>query len=147
MFIMKKNNLPNFFLMLFLFNFSQRSNRKLCLGSFRHRYNNFPHPSKSDIFIEIYYITGHLFGEKADLKIGITRFWIFIFISGAVVGVFIYLISIVVLWKNSKIWRHKPTEFFTMVSEYFFERPDLLKKKHPDLYRMLERCFNTSLRV
>ena len=66
------------------------------------------------------------------------------FIYGAVVGVFIYLISIVVLWKNSKIWRHKPTEFFTMVSEYFFERPDLLKKKHPDLYRMLERCFNTS---
>ncbi|WP_445736297.1 M90 family metallopeptidase [Mariniflexile sp.] len=33
-------------------------------------------------------------------------------------------------------------EFFAVASEYFFERPDLLKKKHPDLYRMLVKCFN-----
>ena len=33
-------------------------------------------------------------------------------------------------------------EFFTVVSEYFFERPKLLKRKHPELYKMLEMCFN-----
>ncbi|MBA6151426.1 M90 family metallopeptidase [Gelidibacter maritimus] len=33
-------------------------------------------------------------------------------------------------------------EFFAVASEYFFERPDLLKRKHPDLYKMLVKCFN-----
>lgn len=33
-------------------------------------------------------------------------------------------------------------EFFAVASEFFFERPDLLKKKHPDLYKMLLDCFN-----
>ena len=32
-------------------------------------------------------------------------------------------------------------EFFAVVSEYFFERPDLLKDKHPDLYKILSRAF------
>lgn len=32
-------------------------------------------------------------------------------------------------------------EFFAVVSEYFFERPDLLQAKHPELYAMLERMF------
>jgi Mlc titration factor MtfA (ptsG expression regulator) len=32
-------------------------------------------------------------------------------------------------------------EFFAVASEYFFERPKLLKRKHPDLYKMLENCF------
>jgi len=32
-------------------------------------------------------------------------------------------------------------EFFAVASEYFFERPDLFKRKHPELYEMLERCF------
>lgn len=32
-------------------------------------------------------------------------------------------------------------EFFAVVSEYFFERPDLLKVKHPELYKMLQVCF------
>lgn len=32
-------------------------------------------------------------------------------------------------------------EFFAVVSEYFFERPDLLKRKHPALYDMLEKMF------
>ncbi|MFT3705509.1 MAG: zinc-dependent peptidase [Agriterribacter sp.] len=32
-------------------------------------------------------------------------------------------------------------EFFAVVSEYFFERPDLLEKKHPELYHMLEQIF------
>jgi len=33
-------------------------------------------------------------------------------------------------------------EFFAVVSEYFFERPDLLKEKHPQLYRLLTKIFN-----
>lgn len=33
-------------------------------------------------------------------------------------------------------------EFFAVVSEYFFERPDLLKEKHPDLYETLSKVFN-----
>jgi len=32
-------------------------------------------------------------------------------------------------------------EFFAVVAEYFFERPDLLAKKHPELYGMLEKMF------
>lgn len=32
-------------------------------------------------------------------------------------------------------------EFFPVVSEYFFKRPDLLKRKHPRLYAKLERIF------
>ena len=35
------------------------------------------------------------------------------------------------------------TEFFAVASEYFFERPDLLKRKHPELYEMFSRCFYT----
>ena len=34
-------------------------------------------------------------------------------------------------------------EFFAVAAEYFFERPDLLKRKHPELYKMMEVCFNT----
>jgi MtfA peptidase len=33
-------------------------------------------------------------------------------------------------------------EFFAVVSEYFFERPDLLKEKHPDLYALLLKIFS-----
>lgn len=32
-------------------------------------------------------------------------------------------------------------EFFPVVSEYFFKRPKLLKRKHPKLYAKLERIF------
>lgn len=32
-------------------------------------------------------------------------------------------------------------EFFAVVSEYFFEKPDQLKQKHPELYEMLCRIF------
>src|SRR6186997_2148532 len=32
-------------------------------------------------------------------------------------------------------------EFFAVVSEYFFERPLLLKEKHPELYGLLEKIF------
>lgn len=33
------------------------------------------------------------------------------------------------------------TEFFAVASEYFFERPALFKRKHPELYEMLSKCF------
>lgn len=36
-------------------------------------------------------------------------------------------------------------EFFSVVSEYFFERPQLLQKKHPELYRLLEKIFNQKM--
>lgn len=36
-------------------------------------------------------------------------------------------------------------EFFSVASEYFFERPKLLKRKHPELYLMLEEMFNQKM--
>lgn len=36
-------------------------------------------------------------------------------------------------------------EFFAVLSEYFFETPLLLKKKHPKLYDMLEEIFDQDL--
>lgn len=33
-------------------------------------------------------------------------------------------------------------EFLAVASEYFFEQPELMKKKHPDLYQMLKVCFH-----
>lgn len=36
-------------------------------------------------------------------------------------------------------------EFFSVVSEYFFERPKLLEEKHPELYALLEKIFNQNM--
>jgi len=36
-------------------------------------------------------------------------------------------------------------EFFSVASEYFFERPKLLSKKHPELYKLLERIFKQDM--
>ncbi|UCF69230.1 MAG: zinc-dependent peptidase [Acidobacteriota bacterium] len=36
-------------------------------------------------------------------------------------------------------------EFFAVASEYFFERPGVMERKHPELYAMLSRVFNQSL--
>lgn len=36
-------------------------------------------------------------------------------------------------------------EFFSIISEYFFERPKLLERKHPELYDMLEKIFNQDM--
>ncbi|WP_299338746.1 zinc-dependent peptidase [uncultured Psychroserpens sp.] len=35
----------------------------------------------------------------------------------------------------------KQAEFFAVASEYFFENPKLMKRKHPELYKMLSECF------
>lgn len=35
-------------------------------------------------------------------------------------------------------------EFFAVASEYFFERPDLFKENHADLYNMMVQIFNQS---
>ncbi len=35
-------------------------------------------------------------------------------------------------------------EFFAVACEYFFERPMLLKRKHPKLYQMLDDCFTVA---
>jgi len=37
------------------------------------------------------------------------------------------------------------SEFFAVISEYFFERPKLLKKKHPKSYSLLEEIFDQNL--
>lgn len=43
------------------------------------------------------------------------------------------------------------TEFFAVIGEYFFERPQLLQQKHPELYTLLSKAFNqdtaTTLKV
>lgn len=38
-------------------------------------------------------------------------------------------------------------EFFAVTSEYFFERPGVMLRKHPALYAALERVFNQDLRA
>ncbi len=37
-------------------------------------------------------------------------------------------------------------EFFATAAEYFFSRPKLMRRKHPELYRMLKQCFDPSLK-
>ena len=37
-------------------------------------------------------------------------------------------------------------EFFAVTSEYFFERPGVMQRKHPELYAALEGVFNQDLR-
>ena len=37
-------------------------------------------------------------------------------------------------------------EFFAVASEYFFERPGVMQKKHPELYRMMEKVFRRPVR-
>ena len=39
----------------------------------------------------------------------------------------------------------KPEEFFTVASEYFFERPKMLKKKHPALCQALEKFYQQNV--
>ena len=38
-------------------------------------------------------------------------------------------------------------EFFAVTSEYFFERPGMMQRKHPVLYAAIERVFNQDLRT
>jgi len=37
-------------------------------------------------------------------------------------------------------------EFLSVISEYFFERPQLLAKKHPELYALLEKIFHQDMK-
>lgn len=37
-----------------------------------------------------------------------------------------------------------PSEFFAVISEYFFEQPELLRANHSELYEMLERIYKTA---
>jgi Mlc titration factor MtfA (ptsG expression regulator) len=37
------------------------------------------------------------------------------------------------------------TEFFAVITEYFFERPGVMERKHPELFAMLSRVFNQNL--
>lgn len=38
-----------------------------------------------------------------------------------------------------------PQEFLAVTGEYFFERPQLFKEKHPELYKILSQVFQTDL--
>ena len=38
-------------------------------------------------------------------------------------------------------------EFFAVISEYFFEKPDQLKSHHPELYNLLEQIFHPAIKV
>lgn len=38
------------------------------------------------------------------------------------------------------------TEFFAVVTEYFFEKPGKLQERHPELYRLLTKIFNQNPR-
>ncbi len=33
-------------------------------------------------------------------------------------------------------------EFFAVASEYFFERPEKLQEKHPELYQLLQKIYH-----
>lgn len=35
------------------------------------------------------------------------------------------------------------TEFFAVISEYFFEQPERLQANHPEVYTMLEMIYKT----
>ena len=39
-----------------------------------------------------------------------------------------------------------PKEFFAVAGEYFFERPDLMAERHPELYAMLARIFHQDMK-
>lgn len=50
--------------------------------------------------------------------------------------------------KKAKINNYALTndaEFFAVVTEYFFEHPEMMVKKHPELYKQLEVIFNKDL--
>ncbi len=38
------------------------------------------------------------------------------------------------------------SEFFSVATEYFFERPGIMERKHPQLYKMMTRIFQQDLR-
>jgi len=38
-----------------------------------------------------------------------------------------------------------PVEFFAVISEYFFEQPELLKENHPEVYEMLVKIYKTEM--
>lgn len=39
----------------------------------------------------------------------------------------------------------KQSEFFAVAAEYFFEEPKLMKRKHPELYKMMSACFRLKI--
>jgi len=47
--------------------------------------------------------------------------------------------------KINKYGATSEVEFFAVMSEYFFERPKLLEKNHPELYKIMEEVFNQDM--
>lgn len=38
-------------------------------------------------------------------------------------------------------------EFFAVIAEYFFEKPEMLEKEHPEIYTLLKKMFTPTLKV
>lgn len=89
----------------------------------------------------------HLFDKEDGLIDGIPEG----FKSNISTMVWVDLVKVKIreIAKNrSKIKEYGATnhqEFFAVASEYFFESPKLLEKKHPELYEMLAEVFNQDL--
>ncbi|MCT4581797.1 MAG: zinc-dependent peptidase [Flavobacteriales bacterium] len=61
---------------------------------------------------------------------------------------YIYQQIALIKTKQSDIHEYGATnemEFFSVAGEYFFERPKLLEKKHPELYQKLEHIFKQDM--
>lgn len=95
---MKKTFHPTLFLMLFSFPlFAQIGGIENSVADMANTVRAiFPIILGVIFLVGFLFNAGHFFGENADLKKGITRVLVFVLIAGAVVGIFTYLISIVV---------------------------------------------------
>ena len=95
---MKKSFYPTIFLMLFSFPlFAQIGGIENSVADMASTIRAiFPIVLGVIFLVGFLFNAGHFFGENADLKKGITRVLVFVLIAGAVVGIFTYLISIVV---------------------------------------------------
>lgn len=95
---MKKSNLPTFLFFLFpAALFAQIGGIEDSVGEISDTIRSiFPMVLGVIFLVGFLFNVGHFFGENSDLKKGITRVLVFVLISGAVVGIFTYLISITV---------------------------------------------------
>ena len=66
------------------------------IGGIEDSVNDVSDTIRTIFLIGFLFNAGHFFGENSDLKKGITRVLVFVLIAGAVVGIFTYLIGIVV---------------------------------------------------
>lgn len=95
---MKKTSYPTLFLSLFnLPLFAQIGGIEQSVADISDTVRNvFPILLGIIFLVGFLFNAGHFFGENADMKKGISRVLVFVLITGAVVGIFTYLIGMVV---------------------------------------------------